>query len=506
LKKRNAITTAMAVAGLVIATTASAVSAPAAQAAPAQAAPAQAAPGQAAPGQAAPGPGIKLIAAQHTITATLAGKQVFLDPGIWVASLGAPLQLDVSRASYTQPVTVTQVISQPGLPPQTRALPASILDGWNGLKNFLTLTIRNKAGRAVATTRITLCPDSFDTERARPDSPPTSPFPQQCAAGDPFQLGTVWGIQQGWAVNAAQFGRSYRLALGTYRVTESIAPAYTQLFGIPPADATATVVMHVVKGSGGCCAPVGGTRRHAAALAKLPAVPVLTNPPASALPDLVPLPAWRIGTTHAAGRDLLNFAATVWVGGNGQLDVQGFRTNSSPVMPAYQYFWQDGQVIGRARAGTMGFDSKPGHEHWHFEQFAAYRLLGPSGNLVLRSQKTGFCIAPTDAVDLLLPNATWQPSFIGFSGQCGSPSALWVRESMPVGWGDTYVQSIAGQAFDITNLRNGAYYVQVIANPQHVLHETNTANDVTVRKVIISGTRGHRHVTVPAWNGIDPEG
>ena len=43
------------------------------------------------------------------------------------------------------------------------------------------------------------------------------------------------------------------------------------------------------------------------------------------------------------------------------------------------------------------------------------------------------------------------------------------------------------------------------ANPGHHLHETITANDVTVRKVIISGTRGHRHVKVPAWNGIDPE-
>src|SRR5690348_16057116 len=189
LKKRNAMTTAMAVAGLVIATTASAVSASAAQAAQGQAARGQAAQGRAAQGQAAPSTGIKLIAAQRTITATRAGKQVFVDPGIWVASLGAPLQLDVGRASYTQPVTVTQVISQPGLPRQTRALPASILDGWNGLKNFLTLTIRNKAGWAVATTRITLCPDSFDTERAGPDSPPTSPFPQQCAAGDPFQLG-----------------------------------------------------------------------------------------------------------------------------------------------------------------------------------------------------------------------------------------------------------------------------------------------------------------------------
>jgi Lysyl oxidase len=496
LSQRNVITAAVAAAGLVIATVTSAVSVPTAQATAAQA---------------TPGPALKLIAVQHTITAPRFGKQVFVDPGVWLAALGAPLQLDVGRASYRDPVAVTQVISQPGLPPQTRPLPASILDGWNGLKNFISLTIKNKAGRVVATSRLGLCPDSFDPERARPDSPSASPYPQQCAASDPFQIGTVWGIQQGWAVDATQFGRTYQLALGTYRVTESITSAYTRLFGIPPADATATVVMQVVKGSA-CCiagpAPQGtspGTPQRPAALAELPAVPVLANPPESALPDLVPLPAWGIRTTHAAGRDLVDFAATVWVGGNGQLDVQGFRVNSSPVMAAYQYFWQDGQVIGRARVGTMGFDSLPGHNHWHFEQFAAYRLLGPNGKLVVRSQKTGFCIAPTDAVDLLLPSAVWQPPFIGFSGQCGSPTALWVREMMPVGWGDTYIQSIAGQAFDITNLPNGTYYIQVTANPGHLLHETTTANDVTVRKVIISGTRGHRHVKVPAWNGIDPE-
>jgi hypothetical protein len=487
----------MAVTGLVVVTVASAVSAPAARAATAQATAGQAT-------AAKPGPDIKLIAAQHNVTAGRFGNQVFVDPGIWLASLGAPLQLDVGRASYTDPVTVTQVISHPGQPPQTRPLPASILDGWNGLKNFVSLTVKNKAGKVVAATRLTLCPNSFDPERASPDGPSASPYPQECAAMDPFPIGTVWGIEQGWAVDPAQAGRTYNLALGTYRVTESITPAYTQLFGIPPADATATVVLSVVKAS--ACCTAGRARIRPAALARLPAVPVTTNPPESALPDLVPLPAWGIRTTHASGRDLLNFSATVWVGGNGQLDVQGFRVKSSPVMSAYQYFWQNGQVVGRARAGTMGFDSQRGHNHWHFEQFAAYKLLRPSGKLAVRSQKTGFCIAPTDPVDLLLPNAVWQPSFIGFSGQCGSPTALWVREMMPVGWGDTYIQSIAGQAFDITKLPNGTYYLEVMANPGHLLHETTAANDVTLRKVIISGTRGHRHVKVPAWNRIDPEG
>ncbi len=252
MKQRNVITAAIAVAGLVVATGASAVSAPAVQATAAQA---------------AQGPTIKLIAAQHTITAQRFGKQVFVDPGIWVASLGAPLRLDVGRASYTDPVTITQVISQPGLPPQTRPLPASVLDGWNGLKNFISLTIKNKAGKVVATTRMTLCPDTFDPERASPDSPPASPYPQECGAADPFQIGTVWGIERGWAVDAAQSGRTYRLALGTYRVTVSITAAYTRLFGITPAHASATVVMKVVKGTG-CCTAIGGTNRRPAARAK----------------------------------------------------------------------------------------------------------------------------------------------------------------------------------------------------------------------------------------------
>jgi len=53
-------------------------------------------------------------------------------------------------------------------------------------------------------------------------------------------------------------------------------------------------------------------------------------------------------------------------------------------------------------------------------------------------------------------------------------TALWVREMLPVGWGDTYFNSVAGQSFDITGVPNGTYYIEVIANPLHVLHETRT--------------------------------
>jgi hypothetical protein len=231
----------------------------------------------------------------------------------------------------------------------------------------------------------------------------------------------------------------------------------------------------------------------------------MTDPPRSALPDLVPLPAWSITVSHPRRQthDYLDFAATVWIGGHGPLDVVGFRSHGSPIMKAYQYFWRNGHIIGRVRAGTMGFDSQHGHNHWHFEQFARYTLLNAAKSTAVTSHKVGFCIGPSDPVNLLLPHAVWQPSIM--FGQCGLPTALSVNEELPLGWGDTYFQSVAGQSFDITHVPNGTYYVEVTANPERVLYETSTRNDVSLRKVILGGTPGHRTVKVPAWHGIDPE-
>ena len=462
---------------------------------------------------AAHGPVVKLIVAQNSITLTSFRGQVFLDPGVYVASLGSALQFDVQRASYTKPITLTQVIYRPGGGTTTRSLPSSLLDGFNGLRDFLRLSVADTAGQVVASTRPLFCLN-FGPQRAVPGSARTNPYPPGCAS-DPFPKSLVMGLARGWAADPAGF---------SFELSSPDRPARPREL---PGDrdhrpaVRAPAAHHrrrrdrqrqAHRGEG-----TGMLRRgraedrpgRARALAPLPRVRYLASPPAAALPDLVPLPSWGISARHdrRSGRDLLTFGATVWVGGNSPLDVEGFRSNGSPVMKAYQYFWRNGHVVGRARAGTMGFDSKPGHNHWHFEQFARYQLLDSAKNLAVRSHKVGFCIAPSDPVNLLAPHAVWQPPFIGFSDfTCGSPTALWVQEMMPVGWGDTYSQSVAGQAFDITSVPNGTYYIEVIANPQHVLYESNTRNDVSLRKVILGGTPGQRTVKVPAWHGIDPEG
>jgi hypothetical protein len=88
--------------------------------------------------------------------------------------------------------------------------------------------------------------------------------------------------------------------------------------------------------------PVGGApwriRAPAPAVPHRGRVPYLTKPPRSTLPGLVALPSWRIVVKHARkqDRDFLDFAATVWIGGNGPLDAEGFRSHASPVMKAYR--------------------------------------------------------------------------------------------------------------------------------------------------------------------------
>ena len=232
-------------------------------------------PAPGAAGAAAPAdPQLRLIAAQRSLTLDSFGGQVYLDPGMWVAATGSPLRFDVQRASYTKPITITQVIYPPSGGTVRRPLPANVIDGFNyGLIKFLKLTVRNSAGKVAATETIPFCPDSYDPERTGPGSPRTTPYPQQCAT-NPFPLSMVWGVQKGWATDPAEtnfLGHRTKLPLGVYQVTGTITPEYTRLFHIPARDATTTVKVTVVKGPNccpipGCCIPgrPNGQRGHAA--------------------------------------------------------------------------------------------------------------------------------------------------------------------------------------------------------------------------------------------------
>jgi hypothetical protein len=443
--------------------------------------------------------GLRVFAAQDHVVLKRSGKRVWLDVGAYVAADHSAFDIRAWRTNYKHPIQVEQVLHAADGTTTTRQLPADVADGWQGLSRFLHVTVRDDSGTTVARWTGDLCPDGYG-QRVNDQGPIDQTFPTYCYA-NPLTLGMVWGIDRGWAVDPMEYSAPVpRLPDGRYRVTVSIADRYRRLFSIPNADASVTVSARVrtVKHRD------AARRRKAGARAGSPtSAPAVTHPDKSALPDMVPLPSWGIGTLHRKGRDYLDFGATVWVGGTAPLVVEGFRRPGTDVMDAYQYFYEDGAPVGRVHVGTFTFDRDPGHRHWHFKQFARYALLDQSRGEVVRSEKTGFCIAPTDAIDLTLRHAEWNPQ-TGFS-ICGDESSIWVREEMPVGWGDTYFQFLPGQSFDITNLPNGTYYIEVQANPMRSLYETDQTNDVSYRRVILGGKPGRRTVRVPPWHGIDTE-
>jgi len=464
-------------------------------------------------------PTLRLVVGQTKVTLKRpAGRRAYLDIGVYLATEGGPFEIWAARPDYDHPVSIWQVIRDGSLS-ATSPLPSSMFaPGWRGLARFFHVTVTDASGSVVLDRYHPFCPGSGDVARVDDAGPDVPTFPQFCS-GNPFTLGAVWGIDEGWASNLFGYGTndSIKGPDGHYTATVSIAPTYVSRFAIDPASATATIAITVRSTHHILCHPfcpgeVRGPRRDGhAASAHAPigdSVPTDPSPDPSIQPDLVALPAWGIMVEHdrRSGRDFLDFGATVWDAGPSPLVVEGFRRPAEPLMDAWQYFYANGEPVARAPAGTLMYDPRPGHQHWHFEQFARYALLSANQSEVVRSEKEAFCLAPTDAIDLTVPGAEWQPYSIGLQTACGSRSSIWTRETLPAGWGDTYVQDLPGQSFDITDLPNGTYLIQIVANPQGALIERSTANNTQLRKVILRGTPGHRTVRVPPWHGIDTEG
>ncbi|MGZ8625198.1 MAG: lysyl oxidase family protein [Actinomycetota bacterium] len=442
-------------------------------------------------------PGLRLFAASSRVEIERDRRGfAWLDPGVWVAAVGGAFELRVSRPDYDTPVSVVQTDAATG--EALRTLPVELLDGWSGMRDFLHLSVRDSDGRVVLRQRFTFCPNNYVRARLNDDGPLNSSYPYFCG-GNPFTRGTVWGIDADWAVSPlADAGFGFDARRNRYELRAWIDPAWVEALGIEQPAAEARVAISVSDGGRmdgpGVAAPFSRGAR----------VPTVTSPAAEGLPDLIALPAWGVATYHRRGRDLLAFNATEWNAGPGTLVVEGFRGPDQELMDAFQYFLVDGRAVGRAPIGQMEFH--PQHHHWHFQQFTEYSLLDADSGEVAISGKQSWCLANTDAIDLAVPNANWA----GYGGDlftmCGGPGALWIREVLDVGWGDTYSQYIAGQAFDVTDLPNGDYYIRVHVNPTGSMLEGSPDNNIEDRLIQLRGKPGARRVVVPPWHGIDTEG
>ncbi|MEO7351782.1 MAG: lysyl oxidase family protein [Marmoricola sp.] len=413
--------------------------------------------------------------------------ETYLELTASLRATGGVFEVRGKRTSYDKPVAVTWKA-----PTGEVKLPAWTLKHWGGLNKFLSLQITNAKGRVVATDEVTTCLNGFG-QRTKPEAPARSPYPQYGCPTNPFTRGTVMGIQDGWASTVGiEPTRRLRLAPGRYTLKAEISPRYRSLLGLPASSSTDTTKLVVQNESDERRSRAHTPAKLPQAAHKAPSGAQLKNVDGPR-PDLRSLPAW--GMQVSENGNYLEFAATVWNAGTSPLVVDGFRRKNEPLMDAYQYFFdKDLNQVGYQKIGTMEWDARPSHQHWHFEDFARYRLLTADLKQARRSQKEAFCLANTDAVDYTVSGADWNPDGTDLETACGELDSLSVREVLSSGSGDTYSQIRAGQSFNLRGLANGTYYISVEANPFNRLVELDATNNVALRKVVIGGKTGARTV------------
>jgi hypothetical protein len=124
-------------------------------------------------------------------------------------------------------------------------------------------------------------------------------------------------------------------------------------------------------------------------------------------------------------------------------------------------------------AGSPLFTYAPCHDHYHFDDFAHYRLVDSTGQTVGTGLKVGFCLADYHR---------WDPS--------ANPNRRYYYEEckpqgIQAGWSDVYVSSLDGQWVDISGVPAGTYTLELTVDPENLIAETDETNNVLRVQVTI---------------------
>lgn len=150
-------------------------------------------------------------------------------------------------------------------------------------------------------------------------------------------------------------------------------------------------------------------------------------------------------------------------------------------------------VVGRPQDHPETFEWGPCHGHWHFKNYADYRLWTPGQFATytalraanpgvqhheiiedhpelqpIRGDKRGFCVIDLINYGGLVPR--WQ--------SCG-------LQGISVGWADEYWWGLDGQWIDITGVPRGEYVLEAEVNAEHVYAEMSYDNNRAWRTVTI---------------------
>ena len=132
-------------------------------------------------------------------------------------------------------------------------------------------------------------------------------------------------------------------------------------------------------------------------------------------------------------------------------------------------------LVLRSPANNPLFTYAPCHGHYHFTDFAEYRLFNSAGQQVSAGRKVGFCLEDV---------SRWN-SAANSRAQYDCD-----YQGIQAGWSDIYSSNLPGQWIDITDIWPGTYTLEVRLDTANRIDEANEANNTARAEVDISATNG----------------
>jgi hypothetical protein len=133
------------------------------------------------------------------------------------------------------------------------------------------------------------------------------------------------------------------------------------------------------------------------------------------------------------------------------------------------------------------FEYSPCHRHYHFSDYARYRLVDGSGRQVAAGHKQAFCLRDSERIASDAP-----------------PSARYTcrDQGLQAGWADTYAGSLPCQWIDITGVPPGDYMIEVRVNEARGILESSYDNNVSTVPVRLDAalplSTGHEREDPPS--------
>lgn len=130
-------------------------------------------------------------------------------------------------------------------------------------------------------------------------------------------------------------------------------------------------------------------------------------------------------------------------------------------------------LMGRPEENAELYTYSPCHDHYHFDEYAEFGLLGEGDEPVVPGRKQAFCLLDTERYLTEDPSVRPSPQF-----SCE-------YQGISRGWFDTYGSGLDCQWLDVTDVAPGDYRLSVRINPEGILEETTLENNDGVVEVTL---------------------